>query len=282
MNLFDMDEDIRQLPLASRMRPVSIDEIVGQQHIIGKDKLLYRAIKADRLGSIILYGPPGVGKTTIARVIANTTNSHFCKLNATSAGIKDVEKIIEEAKFNQNAYHKGTILFIDEIHTIVGAGSTESSNNDISNMLKPYIDRGDIKIIGATTREEYTRFLLPDKALTRRFYPISIEEPDEELTLSIVSGSIPSIEYETKVKNTFSANTTERILRTLISISMPENQPDDQPAKRPELPLTLLEMAFSYAALSGKTALSCEYIEQAVHHSNRLRKEIRTNFTCAL
>ena len=88
--------------------------------------------------------------------------------------------------------------------------------------------------------------------------------------------------HETKVKNTFSANTTERILRTLISISMPENQPDDQPAKRPELPLTLLEMAFSYAALSGKTALSCEYIEQAVHHSNRLRKEIRTNFTCAL
>ena len=79
MNLFDMDEDIRKLPLASRMRPVSIDEIVGQQHIIGKDKLLYRAIKADRLGSIILYGPPGVGKTTIARVIANTTNSHFCK-----------------------------------------------------------------------------------------------------------------------------------------------------------------------------------------------------------
>ena len=178
--------------------------------------------------------------------------------------------------------HPDVILFIDEIHTIVGAGSTESSNNDISNMLKPYIDRGDIKIIGATTREEYTRFLLPDKALTRRFYPISIEEPDEELTLSILSGSIPSIEYETKVKNNFSANTTERILRTIISISMPENQPDDQPAKRPELPLTLLEMAFSYAALSGKTALSCEYIEQAVHHSNRLRKEIRTNFTCAL
>lgn len=98
MNLFDMDEDIRKLPLASRMRPVSIDEIVGQQHIIGKDKLLYRAIKADRLGSIILYGPPGVGKTTIARVIANTTNSHFCKLNATSAGIKDVE--ISKKKLN--------------------------------------------------------------------------------------------------------------------------------------------------------------------------------------
>ena len=108
MNLFDMNENTRQLPLASRMRPEKLDEIVGQLHIIGKDKLLYRAIKADRLGSIILYGPPGVGKTTIARVIANTTKSYFCKLNATNAGIKDLEKIIEEAKFNQNAYQKGT------------------------------------------------------------------------------------------------------------------------------------------------------------------------------
>ena len=99
MNLFDMNENTRQLPLASRMRPEKLDEIVGQLHIIGKDKLLYRAIKADRLGSIILYGPPGVGKTTIARVIANTTKSYFCKLNATNAGIKDLEKIIEEAKF---------------------------------------------------------------------------------------------------------------------------------------------------------------------------------------
>ena len=132
MNLFDMDEDIRQLPLASRMRPVSIDEIVGQQHIIGKDKLLYRAIKADRLGSIILYGPPGVGKTTIARVIANTTNSHFCKLNATSAGIKDVEKIIEEAKFNQNAYHKTQ-----------------------QDYLLPYVEDGIVILIGATTENPY-------------------------------------------------------------------------------------------------------------------------------
>ena len=91
------------------MRPLSLDEIVGQQHIIGKDKLLYRAIKADRLGSIILYGPPGIGKTTIAKVIANTTNSYFSKLNATNAGIKDVEKIIDDAKFNYGAYKKKTI-----------------------------------------------------------------------------------------------------------------------------------------------------------------------------
>ena len=172
--------------------------------------------------------------------------------------------------------HPDVILFIDEIHTIVGAGSTESSNNDISNMLKPYIDRGDIKIIGATTKEEYDQFLLPDKALSRRFYPITVEEPDVELTLSILSGSIPSIEYETKVRNTFSADKTEQILRSLITISSPENQPADQSTKRPELPLTLLEMAFSYAALNKRTTLSEQDIIQSIRHSNRLQKEIRT------
>ncbi|MFR9000006.1 MAG: hypothetical protein ACLVIY_05955 [Anaerobutyricum soehngenii] len=162
------------------------------------------------------------------------------------------------------------------IHTIVGAGSTESSNNDISNMLKPYIDRGDIKIIGATIKEEYRQFLLPDKALSRRFYPITIDEPDDKLTLSILYGSIPAIEYETKVHNAFSSDTTEKILRTLIAISSPENQPEDQSTKRPELPLTLLEMAFSYAALNEQETLSKQDIIQAIRHSNRLRKEIRT------
>lgn len=114
-SLFEDSNDLKQVPLASRMRPLNIDEIVGQQHIIGKDKLLYRAIKADRIESIILYGPPGTGKTTIAKVIANTTNSDFCKLNATNAGIKDVEKVIEDAKFKYGAHKKKTILFVGVI-----------------------------------------------------------------------------------------------------------------------------------------------------------------------
>ena len=108
--------------------------------------MLYRAIKADRLGSIILYGPPGVGKTTIARVIANTTKSYFCKLNATNAGIKDLEKIIEEAKFNQNAYQKGTILFIDEIHRF---------NKTQQDYLLPFVEDGIVILIGATTENPY-------------------------------------------------------------------------------------------------------------------------------
>ncbi len=103
LNLFEDSNDIKQAPLASRMRPQTLDEIVGQQHIIGKDKLLYRAIKADRLESIILYGPPGIGKTTIAKVIANTTHSYFCKLNATNAGFKKCEGI-EYRLFNMDYY----------------------------------------------------------------------------------------------------------------------------------------------------------------------------------
>ena len=103
-------------PLASRMRPTSLEEVVGQQHIVGKDKLLYRAIKADKLSSIIFYGPPGTGKTTLAKVIANTTSAEFMQINATSSGKKDMEEVVAAAKNNQGMYGKKTILFIDEIH----------------------------------------------------------------------------------------------------------------------------------------------------------------------
>ena len=145
-SLFEDSNDLKQAPLASRMRPVNIDEIVGQQHVIGKDKLLYRAIKADRIESIILYGPPGTGKTTIAKVIANTTNSDFCKLNATNAGIKDVEKVIEDAKFKYGAYKKKTILFIDEIHRF---------NKNQQDYLLPFVEDGVVTLIGATTENPY-------------------------------------------------------------------------------------------------------------------------------
>ena len=240
--------------------------------------------------SPLLIGDAGVGKTSVVEGLAYRLqkgnvpdllkNKKIFKLTTTSllSGTKYVGEMEDRIKklAEELESHPDVLLFIDEIHTIVGAGATESSNNDISNMLKPYIDRGDIKIIGATTKEEYRQFLLPDKALSRRFYPITIDEPDDKLTLSILYGSIPAIEYETKVHNAFSSDTTEKILRTLIAISSPENQPEDQSTKRPELPLTLLEMAFSYAALNEQETLSKQDIIQAIRHSNRLRKEIRT------
>ena len=111
MDLFDyMRENTleKEAPLASRLRPETLDEVVGQKHIIGKDKLLYRAIKADKLGSIIFYGPPGTGKTTLARVIANTTSARFEQINATVAGKKDMEDVVKTAKDNLGMYGKKT------------------------------------------------------------------------------------------------------------------------------------------------------------------------------
>lgn len=149
MDLFDYMRETKQekeSPLASRMRPTSLDEVVGQQHIIGKDKLLYRAIKADKLGSLIFYGPPGTGKTTLAKVIANTTSAEFKQINATIAGKKDMEEVVKGAKELLGMYQKKTILFIDEIHRF---------NKGQQDYLLPYVEDGTITLIGATTENPY-------------------------------------------------------------------------------------------------------------------------------
>jgi putative ATPase len=136
----------KEKPLASRLRPDTLDEIVGQKHILGKDKLLYRAIKADKLGSIIFYGPPGVGKTTIAMVIAKTTSACFESINATAAGKKDMEEVVSKARDNMGMYGKRTILFIDEIHRF---------NKSQQDFLLPFVEDGTIVLIGATTENPY-------------------------------------------------------------------------------------------------------------------------------
>ena len=132
--------------MASRMRPTSLDEVVGQQHIIGKDKLLYRAIMADKISSIIFYGPPGTGKTTLAKVIANTTSAEFTSINATAAGKKDMEQVVENAKNMRGMYGKKTILFIDEIHRF---------NKGQQDYLLPFVEDGTVILIGATTENPY-------------------------------------------------------------------------------------------------------------------------------
>lgn len=133
-------------PLAARLRPKTLDEVVGQQHIIGEDKLLYRAIKADKISSIIFYGPPGTGKTTLAKVIANTTSAEFKQINATIAGKKDMEAVVDEAKNNLGMYGKKTILFVDEIHRF---------NKGQQDYLLPFVEDGTLILIGATTENPY-------------------------------------------------------------------------------------------------------------------------------
>ena len=149
MDLFDYMRETtkeKESPLASRLRPTTLDEVVGQQHIIGKDKLLYRAIKADKLSSVIFYGPPGTGKTTLAKVIANTTSAEFTQINATVAGKMDMEEVVNKAKELKGMYQKRTILFIDEIHRF---------NKGQQDYLLPFVEDGTIILIGATTENPY-------------------------------------------------------------------------------------------------------------------------------
>ena len=149
MDIFEYMSELnkeKESPLAARMRPTTLDEVVGQQHIIGKDKLLYRAIKADKLSSIIFYGPPGTGKTTLAKVIANTTSAEFMQINATVAGKKDMEDVVAKAKDIKGMYGRKSILFIDEIHRF---------NKGQQDYLLPFVEDGTIILIGATTENPY-------------------------------------------------------------------------------------------------------------------------------
>ena len=136
----------KESPLAARLRPTTLEEVVGQKHIIGKDKLLYRAIKADKISSVIFYGPPGTGKTTLAKVIAHTTSAEFTQINATVAGKKDMEEVVAKAKDIMGMYGKKTILFIDEIHRF---------NKGQQDYLLPFVEDGTVVLIGATTENPY-------------------------------------------------------------------------------------------------------------------------------
>lgn len=171
MDLFDyMREQNKEneSPLASRLRPTTLDEVVGQEHIIGKGKLLYRAIKADKLSSILFYGPPGTGKTTLAKVIANTTSAEFMQINATSAGKKDMEEVVQKAKDNAGMYGKKTILFIDEIHRF---------NKGQQDYLLPFVEDGTVILIGATTENPYfeVNAALLSRSIIFELHPLSAE-----------------------------------------------------------------------------------------------------------
>ena len=165
-------------PLAYRMRPHTLEEYVGQEHVLGKDKILYRTIKADRLSSIILFGPPGCGKTSLAKVISETTKYKFYKMNAVTAGVADIKKVIEETKnYMINPVGK-SILFIDEIHRF---------NKLQQDALLPYVENGLIILIGATTENPYFEV---NKALISRSMVIKLEPLTEENIYDILKNAI--------------------------------------------------------------------------------------------
>ena len=207
MDLFDYMKETtleNESPLASRMRPTTLEEVVGQEHIIGKDKLLYRAIKADKLGSVIFYGPPGTGKTTLAKVIANTTSARFTQLNATTAGKKDMEEVVKEAQQHLGMYGKKTILFVDEIHRF---------NKGQQDYLLPFVEDGTLVLIGATTENPYFEV---NGALLSRSSVFELKALEKEDIKELLKRAVYDKE---KGMGTFRAEISEDALEFLADLS---------------------------------------------------------------
>ena len=193
MDLFDYMRKTNQendSPLAMRLRPRTLEEVVGQQHIVGKDKLLYRAIKADKLSSIIFYGPPGTGKTTLAKVIANTTSADFCQINATVAGKKEMEDVVERAKNNLGMYGKKTILFVDEI-VLVGA-TTENPYFEVNGALISRSIIFELKPLSKEDIKEILKRAVYDKERGMGSYKADIDDEALEFLADIANGDARS------------------------------------------------------------------------------------------
>lgn len=207
MDLFDYMRQTNmkeEAPLAKRLRPSTLEEIVGQEHILGSDKLLYRVIKADKLSSIILYGPPGTGKTTLAMVIANTTSAEFRELNATTSGKKDIEEVVKTAKDNLGMYGKKTILFVDEIHRF---------NKAQQDYLLPFVEDGTVILIGATTENPYFEV---NSALISRSTVFQLKPLTKENIAVLIRRAVYDVE---KGMGSYQAEITDEAVDFLADVS---------------------------------------------------------------
>lgn len=207
MDLFtlNMEEKLkRNAPLADRMRPKNINEFVGQDHLLGEGKFLNRAIKADRITSMIFFGPPGTGKTTLAMIIANSTNMCFEKLSAVTSGVKDIREVMDRAEDNLKLYNKRTILFVDEIHRF---------NKSQQDALLPFVERGIIILIGATTENPYFEV---NKALLSRVMVLKLESLAKESLRKLIRNALLNKE---KGLGEYEVNITEEAIDYLITIA---------------------------------------------------------------
>ena len=181
MDMFELQAEkklLKDAPLAERLKPEKLEDYVGQEHILGKGKLLWRAIKADKITSLILHGPPGTGKTSLAKVIAKTTKSNFVRLNAVTDGLKELREVVAEAKNNLGMYDIKTILFIDEIHRF---------NKAQQDALLPFVEKGTIVLIGATTENPYFEV---NNALISRSMLFKLEPLEEKHIKKILTRAL--------------------------------------------------------------------------------------------
>jgi putative ATPase len=257
----------KEAPLAARMRPRTLAEFVGQEHIIGQGKVLRKAIESGQLPSIILWGPPGSGKTTLANIVANSTNSHFSPVSAVSAGVADLRKIIEEAKERRKLYQQKTILFIDEIHRF---------NKGQQDAILPYVEDGTVTLIGATTENPSFEVNSPLLSRSRVFVlkPLSDAEirviaqralQDRERGLGGMEVEIPdeALEHLTVMAG-HDARTALNALEMAALVTPPD------PAGKRRLNLEIIEDAFQHRALQYDRAGEQHYdIISALHKCMR-------------
>lgn len=219
MDLFDIanqKNNINLRPLAERVRPETLEEYIGQKHLLAKDKMLYRAIVTDNISSAIFYGPPGVGKTTLARIIANRTKANFIELSAVTAGTADVKKIVAEAEINLKIYQRKTILFLDEVHRF------SKSQQD---SLLPSVEKGIIILIGATTENPYFEVnnALLSRSMIFELKPLTDEDVKNALGNALKSpkgyGNL-SIEVEKEVFDYFAVHSNGDIRKALNALDM--------------------------------------------------------------
>jgi putative ATPase len=257
----------KEAPLAARMRPRTLDEFVGQEHIIGQGRVLRKAIESGQLPSIILWGPPGSGKTTVANIVANSTNSHFSPVSAVSAGVADLRKIIEEAKERRRLYQQKTILFIDEIHRF---------NKGQQDAILPYVEDGTVTLIGATTENPSFEVNSPLLSRSRVFVlkPLSDAEiriiveralHDTERGLGGMEVDLPAeaLEHLTVMAG-HDARTALNALEIAALVTPPDN------SGRRHITLETVEDAFQHRALQYDRAGEQHYdIISALHKCMR-------------
>lgn len=232
--------------------------------------------------SVILTGKPGVGKTAIVEGLAYRIEKNevpdalkgytVIKVNTsalmgtTPTGEAKVQLLLNEIKEREKL-----ILFIDEIHTLIG-GKDEAL--DFANIFKPGLDRGDIKVIGATTTEEYERFILRDKAFVRRFQKIIVEEPTEEQTIEILMGTLPKIEKKTGAKLKYTKYLQELIMKFIVDLTSEYKRVYEIGARYPDVSLALLQQAFSYAIFDNQKEVTIEHIKKAVENTKNVYPDV--------
>jgi putative ATPase len=270
MDLFDhkaQEKMQKEAPLAARMRPRVLEEFVGQEHIIGPGRVLRKSIQTNQLPSIILWGPPGSGKTTLANIIANSTNSHFSPVSAVSAGVADLRKIIEEARERRKLYQQKTILFIDEIHRF---------NKGQQDAILPYVEDGTVTLIGATTENPSFEVNTPLLSRSRVFVlkPLSDQEirtiivralKDREWGLGEMDIELPEEALENlTVMSGHDARTALNALEMAALVTLPDTE-----GKR-KITLETIEDAFQHRALQYDRAGEQHYdLISALHKCMR-------------